>query len=509
MKRVGIRFALMLCFVCLFCFLPTRANALTEDGKVVVVLDPGHGGYDSGAVNGETTEREQSLIVAKEVRRLLEENGNFQVYMTREERGPYRTLYERAKLCDEVNADFCMSLHFNAYSDPDFRGAKVLVSVIPEYSMKTLGRNVTAKLHDYIGVPDRGLLMQQDYGDIVYYWNEEDNWDYPLNPSKGYLSDYYGIPGWCAKFAVPAVIVEHCYISNATEVQLIRDPEKLMLMAKADAEAIIEYYDHTHVLGDYEVDYPTTCMFAGKESRRCEICDCRGQIRNLDDQPNPDKHHLYEIDYQKPTCEEEGYVEYACAVTFRLIRGKLDVPLHTVRETLDAKGHAYPEGGGACSRCGKEGGYVTPPETDPPETDPPTTEPPVTNPPDTDPPVTVPPVSGAPDTDPPGTTPATTVPDSDPPPMTETGESSGAPPASGTEPSESGSAGSDRPRDDQPWLLMILAGGLLAAAALLAVLLARRGPKGRRLTFEVLEEQAPAEKAPAASAQETEETVQK
>ncbi len=397
MGKKLIRVLVILCFAAVLFLLPTGASALTEDGKVVVVLDPGHGGHDPGAVNGETTEREQSLIVAKEIKRLLEANGNFVVYMTREGSGPYLTLYERARFCDELNADFCMSLHFNAYENTSWSGAKVIVSVIPEYSMKTLGKNVTANLHDKIGVPDRGLMLQPDFGDTVYYWNEEDNWDYPLNPSKGYLSDYYGIPGWCAKFAVPAVIVEHCYISNPNEVKLIRDTEKLKLMAQADAEAIIAYYDHEHVLGEYEQDYPTTCMFAGKESRRCEICDCRGQVRDLDDAPDPDAHHLYELDYKKATCEEDGYIEYACAVTFRMLRGKVEgVEHHIVRETLDAKGHKYPEGGGKCSRCGEEGGYVDPPVTDPPVTNPPVTEPPETDPPLTQPPNTLPPDSQTP-----------------------------------------------------------------------------------------------------------------
>jgi N-acetylmuramoyl-L-alanine amidase len=85
-----------------------------------IVIDPGHGGYDPGAVNGSVTEKAITLRVGLQVRDLLQKAG-FHVVMTREadlSPGGYtvvqQDLQERCRISNEAKADVFLSVHVNA-----------------------------------------------------------------------------------------------------------------------------------------------------------------------------------------------------------------------------------------------------------------------------------------------------------------------------------------------------------------------------------------------------------
>jgi len=78
----------------------------------LVVIDPGHGGTDPGAVVGNVKEKDLNLDLALRLRDLLEANG-VKVIMTRED-DTFVNLYARAGIANEVNADLFVSIHHNS-----------------------------------------------------------------------------------------------------------------------------------------------------------------------------------------------------------------------------------------------------------------------------------------------------------------------------------------------------------------------------------------------------------
>ena len=108
--------------------------------RPVVVLDPGHGGIDGGAVGEDgTTEKDINLKIALDLKERLTEEG-FRVVMTRitdeglyaeNEKAAIRTLktedmHERKKIIDEVGPDLTVSIHLNSYTqDASVHGAQV------------------------------------------------------------------------------------------------------------------------------------------------------------------------------------------------------------------------------------------------------------------------------------------------------------------------------------------------------------------------------------------------
>ena len=77
-----------------------------------VVIDPGHGGHDAGAVSGNVKEKDLNLAVANKLRKMLERQG-YRVVMTRD--GDYfLTLQERVDIANQVPDSVFVSIHHNS-----------------------------------------------------------------------------------------------------------------------------------------------------------------------------------------------------------------------------------------------------------------------------------------------------------------------------------------------------------------------------------------------------------
>ena len=116
-----------------------KASAtIGQTGVKFVILDPGHGGEDPGAVSDYSGAKESdiNLIIAKKVKEILE-GENYKVMLTREEDQLVYTpgitsetemrrqdLTRRKKLMDESGADIVVSIHMNKF-DPKWSGAQV------------------------------------------------------------------------------------------------------------------------------------------------------------------------------------------------------------------------------------------------------------------------------------------------------------------------------------------------------------------------------------------------
>lgn len=97
--------------------------------KKVVVIDPGHGGKDSGAISDNTIqEKDVTLKVAKELLRLNETifEGRFDIYLTRY-KDTLISLKDRTKLTRALNADMFISLHCNHAKNSNAKGIEVYV----------------------------------------------------------------------------------------------------------------------------------------------------------------------------------------------------------------------------------------------------------------------------------------------------------------------------------------------------------------------------------------------
>lgn len=121
----------------------------------VIVIDPGHGGYDPGKVSPDgIAEKDINLAISLKLEAALSANG-FSVYMTRsddcalgKQSGSGRKssdLRTRIDIADKENADLFISIHQNSYSAPDVHGAQVFY-----YSTSKEGKSLAECIQEHL-----------------------------------------------------------------------------------------------------------------------------------------------------------------------------------------------------------------------------------------------------------------------------------------------------------------------------------------------------------------------
>lgn len=101
---------------------PVAAISATHK-KMRIVIDPGHGGKDPGAMRSRTREKDLNLAVAKELYKLLKK-GKFEVKITRDD-DTFIPLYDRSKISNNFKADLFVSVHTNSSKNKNANGFEV------------------------------------------------------------------------------------------------------------------------------------------------------------------------------------------------------------------------------------------------------------------------------------------------------------------------------------------------------------------------------------------------
>lgn len=107
--------------------LPVSLPAVTgAPGRPLVVIDPGHGGQDPGAISphGGVREKDVTLALARRIRDELADSGRVRVALTRDD-DSYLILRDRYEIARRLKADLFISVHADAAPNPLARGATI------------------------------------------------------------------------------------------------------------------------------------------------------------------------------------------------------------------------------------------------------------------------------------------------------------------------------------------------------------------------------------------------
>lgn len=217
---------------------PSDTVPFAKNGNLIVVLDPGHGGFDSGAenYNGSAYEKNLNLKVAQYCKAYLEKYSNVTVYMTRtNDTNPgankNESLGKRASIAASYGADIFISIHFNSADSSTAKGAEVYVSSLEEYSLTELGNAIMTNLKG-LGISDRGVRIRTSESKPITLWTDG------IRPA-----DYYGVIKASATRNIPGMIIEHCFINNPAEYNSFASSDaKLKALGEADAKAIVSHF---------------------------------------------------------------------------------------------------------------------------------------------------------------------------------------------------------------------------------------------------------------------------
>jgi N-acetylmuramoyl-L-alanine amidase len=119
--------------------------AMVAKTKPVIVLDPGHGGIDPGTASADgTTEKEVVLAFAKVLRQKLEEKGEYQVYLTRED-DTFLSLRERVEFAQGKGANLFVSIHADSFPKHTTEASGATVYTLSERASDEEAKELAAK----------------------------------------------------------------------------------------------------------------------------------------------------------------------------------------------------------------------------------------------------------------------------------------------------------------------------------------------------------------------------
>lgn len=212
-----------------------RVQPLSDSDKVVVVIDPGHGGNNEGTKENGALEKAMTLKTAMAMYDELKKYDNVEVYLTRST-DVGMTIEQRAAFAASVNADFLFSIHYNASLSHELYGSEVWISLYEPY-----------QAYGY----QFGCVQMETMQDMGLFLRG-------VKTRPGNNGDYYGIICESVALSVPAVIIEHCHVDNPNDTSYCDSDEDLEAFGRADALSVAKYFGlYSTELGVDYSDYGT------------------------------------------------------------------------------------------------------------------------------------------------------------------------------------------------------------------------------------------------------------
>ncbi|AGC45301.1 N-acetylmuramoyl-L-alanine amidase [Myxococcus stipitatus DSM 14675] len=213
-----------------------------------VVIDPGHGGHDSGAIGKEgTREKEVALSISLKLAEELRERG-LEVVLTRED-DRFIRLEDRAKFANTERGDLFISIHCNAATSRKLRGIETytLNTSADRYSIRLAAReNATSEK----GISDLQFIL----ADLATKANTEESSRLASQVQRSLVTElstkYSDIKGLGHKEALfyvllgvkmPAILVETAFLSNLEEEKRLASGAYQTDVAKAIAHGVEEF----------------------------------------------------------------------------------------------------------------------------------------------------------------------------------------------------------------------------------------------------------------------------
>lgn len=234
----------------------TKAKASPDrNAKKVVVLDPGHGGQDPGAIGySGVYEKNITLAMGRELKELLDKTGKYKVYLTRNT-DKFIPLRDRVKIARRYKADLFMSIHADSALNRKAKGLSV-------YTLsETASDKEAAALAERENKADviSGLNLvehSKEVSDILINLAQRETMNrssefasfmvQEMKKSVNLVANSHRFAGFAVLKApdIPAVLLEMGYLSNRQEEKLLQQKSYRKKLAKSAVEAIDKYFEN-------------------------------------------------------------------------------------------------------------------------------------------------------------------------------------------------------------------------------------------------------------------------
>lgn len=236
--------------------LPMKPAVPNQPGKRIIVIDPGHGGVDPGALGySGSYEKHITLAAARDIKAYLESTGRFTVHLTRD-RDVFIRLRKRIEIAREKNADLFISVHADTIRNKGIRGLSV-------YTLsETASDKEAAELAERENKSDliAGVDLTHESAEVTNILidlaqRETMNrsaqlaalFVKKLGKEVRVLRNPHRFAGFAVLKApdVPSLLVELGFLSNRDDEKALKSKRHRQRIATAIAEAVDAYFDQT------------------------------------------------------------------------------------------------------------------------------------------------------------------------------------------------------------------------------------------------------------------------
>jgi len=225
----------------------TRVDVPAMPARKVIVIDPGHGGHDPGALGAQGYEKDVNLAAALALKARLEKSPRYRVVLTRED-DSYVPLEERVRVAQRAGADLFISLHSDSGGDAALHGASV-------YTLSDKASNRAAR---FVKQDDwfmkASLTGDRGVQDILFDLTQRATKNRSSTFANELMSHIDGKApllrrshrdaGFMVLLApeVPAVLLEMGFVTNPEDEDRLRDPAKRAAFMNAVGDSIDDYF---------------------------------------------------------------------------------------------------------------------------------------------------------------------------------------------------------------------------------------------------------------------------
>ena len=222
-------------------------------GVKKIVIDPGHGGKDPGAMAFNIKEKDIVLKIAQNLGPVLQRELGCEVIFTRD-KDVFVPLEERTAIANTENADLFVSLHVNAHPSTKVRGLETyylnlttnaeamrvaaMENATSTHQMSDL-QNILSDIMKNSKIEESSRLAQQVHNSIL---NEAADKGYTNIKNLGVKqAPFYVLIG----AQMPAILLEVAFITNKEDVKNLTDPTFIRLLTEEIADGIRSYVSST------------------------------------------------------------------------------------------------------------------------------------------------------------------------------------------------------------------------------------------------------------------------
>lgn len=204
--------------------------------RPLIVIDPGHGGHDPGAIGvSGTLEKNITLATALELRRALLSTGHYRVALTRTGDRSV-SLESRLAFAKQHDADLLIAIHADASPNHNRRGASVYVSSGHSAARLTANRGNAENIAAALGAP--APQPEPGSGWLQYSMIEQlaDSVRMVVTPARAAHLYVLG------SRTIPGVLLEMGFLSNRRDEALLNRPSHRRVLVGAIRDAIEDYF---------------------------------------------------------------------------------------------------------------------------------------------------------------------------------------------------------------------------------------------------------------------------